>query len=88
MLDGLKELQSDSQLQVAPNSRRFIKPESLAASKTPVPPRTNDKMGLAPSGKVSLHDNVRSSNQSNSLVRDIREANKLRLSKLEQFEEN
>ena len=34
------------------------------------------------------YPNVESSQTSNALVRDIREANKMRLSKLEMFEEN
>ncbi len=39
-------------------------------------------------GAVTRNGNsVRASNQSNTFVRDIREANKQRLSKLEQFEE-
>ena len=51
VLDG-KELESDSRLQVAPHSRRFIKPETLL-SKTPLP-RISDKVPMGPSSAQYL----------------------------------
>ena len=80
---------------MAPNSKNYIKPESLITSKTPIP---YDKRGIAPSSghrglinnsrNVLVKDDSLMNSGTSSVVREIREANKQRLSKLDQFEEN
>ena len=84
---GNHELSGDSRLQVAPNSKNYIRPENLIASKTPVP---YDKRGIAPSGNLGMNysrnvlvrDDALANSGTSNVVRQIREANKDRLSKL------
>lgn len=93
VLNYADELRGDSYLQVAPHSRRYIKPENLLAAKTPNP-YDLDRLSLGPPSGVEARSrnfqesNIKESNTSSQLVKDIREANKMRMSKLEEYEEH
>ena len=64
----------------------------MLSSKTPNP-YDLDRLSLAPPSGTdgasrNIGSNIKESNSSNALLKDIREANKIRYSKLQQFEEN
>jgi len=93
VLNYADELKGSSHLQVAPHSRRYIKPEALTYSKTPNPYDLERRSLAPPSGFGSNSRNIQGSNvkeshTSSQMMQEIREANKMRMSKLEHYEEN